>query len=339
MRLLGTRWVKVLFQALGVALFIIILTRVDVREVARSYRRMSPTHAGLGIMLLFLLTLIKAVRWKKIVAAQGRAVPLGRAFRIYAASLYLGVVTPGHIGDFAKSLYLMNAGLSAGKALFSSVVDRFFDIVFLVVIGYTSLLFFPGIFTNQLSVSSLLLGIVLLATVAFFWRRDILLRFMKRFVSGMPGSNFRTNVERMITEGLGEFEKLKRGVAAHIALLTLFAWIAHYLFFIVFADGLMLGVSVPVVVVCVSAAIFTALLPVSLSGLGTRDLVLILIFGKVGLSREAAVTFSFSFILVYLIQGLTGLVCWLTAPFHFGQTPKHVPEHEVSRSAPKEEEL
>ena len=337
MKLLSTKWVKILFQALGVALFVIILTRVDVREIARSYRRMSLLHGALGIMLLFLLTLIKAFRWKKIVAAQGRAVPLGRAFRIYAASLYLGVVTPGHIGDFAKSLYLMNAGLSAGRALFSSVVDRFFDIVFLVVIGYTSLLFFPGIFKNQLSVSSLLLGIVLLAIAAFFWRRDILLRFMKRFVSGMPGSNFRTNVDKIITEGLGEFEKLKRGAAAHIALLTLFAWIAHYLFFIVFADALMLGVSVPVIIVCVSAAIFTALLPVSLSGLGTRDLVLILIFGKVGFSREAAVTFSFSFILVYLIQGLTGLICWLTAPFDFKEASEAAPGLEEREVASKQE--
>lgn len=337
MKLLSTKWVKILFQALGVVLFIIILTRVDVREIARSYRRMSLLHGALGIVLLFLLTLIKAFRWKKIVAAQGRAVPLGRAFRIYAASLYLGVVTPGHIGDFAKSLYLTNAGLSAGKALFSSVIDRVFDIVFLVVIGYASLLFFPGIFKNQLVVSSLLLGIVLLAIAAFVWRRDILLRFMKRFVSGMPGSSFRAHVDRIITEGLGELEMLNRGAVAFLTLLTVFAWAVHYLFFVVFADALMLGVSIPVVIVCVSAAVFTALLPVSLSGLGTRDLVLILIFGKVGLSREAAVTFSFSFIFVYLIQGLTGLICWLTAPFDFKQASEAAPGREEREVASKQE--
>ncbi len=330
MKLLGTKWTKILFQALGIVLFVIILTRVDVGEIARSYRHISPVHAAFGVVLLFFLTLAKSYRWKKIVAAQGTVVTLGRAFRIYASSLYLGVVTPGHIGDFAKSLYLMNAGLSAGKALFSSFVDRLFDIIFLVAIGFTSLLFFAGIFKNQLLLSSLLLGIVLLTIAAFFWRRDILEGFMKRLVSGMPGSSFRSNLDRVITEGLGEFSTLTRGAAASIVLLTLFAWIAHYLFFVVFAHALGLGASLPVVIVCVSAAIFTALLPVSLSGLGTRDLVLILIFGRVGLTREAAVTFSFSFILVYLIQGLTGFACWLTAPFHFEKPSGAAPKQEGS---------
>jgi uncharacterized protein (TIRG00374 family) len=315
MKLLSTRWVRILFQALGVALFIIILTRVDVREIARSYRRIGPFHAVFGVTLLFLLTLLKADRWKKIVAAQGTNVPLGRAFKIYAASLFLGVVTPGHVGDFAKSLYLVNAGLSAGRALFSSFVDRFFDIIFLAVIGCVSLLFFPGIFRNQLLVSFLLLALVIVAIAAFFLRRDILQRLMKRFVSGMPGSAFRTNIDRVITEGLGEFGTLRLREVALVTVLTLFAWIAHYLFFIVWANALVPAASPAVIVLCVSVAIFTALLPVSISGLGTRDLVLILLFSRVGLSREAAVTFSSSFILVYLIQGLTGLVCWLTAPF------------------------
>jgi uncharacterized protein (TIRG00374 family) len=291
-----------------------------------------------GILILFLLTLIKALRWRMIVAAQGVRIPVGRSFRIYAASLYLGVVTPGHIGDFAKSLYLMNTGLSTGRALFSSVMDRFFDIAFLAAIGYVSLLFFPGIFKNQLAVSSLLLGIVLLVTVVFCWRRDIMLMFMRRFIRGIPGASARANIDAMLTDGFGAFETFGRGTAARGALMTLFAWVVHYLFFIIFAGALMLRISVPVVVVCVSAAIFTALLPVSLSGLGTRDLVLILIFNRVGYSREAAVAFSFSFVLVYLIQGLAGLVCWFTAPFHVARMREAAVGPEKPGSAARVEE-
>ena len=322
MRFLGSKWVKVLFQALGVALFVVILTRVDLREIARSYRRMNPVSAAIGIALLFLLTLVKSYRWKRIVAAQGTAVGLARAFRVYAASLYLGVVTPGHLGDFAKSLYLMNRGFPAGRALFSSLVDRLFDVILFVVVGYVSLLFFPGIFANQLLMSSLLLGIVALATAALFWRRDLLQRFSRRFVSGMPGSGFRTNLDRIITEGLEEFKTMRLRKASVVALLTALAWMAHYLFFIVFASALGIGATVSVLIVCVSAAVFMSLLPVSISGLGTRDLALILIFDRVGLSREEAVTFSFSFILVYLVQGLTGFVCWLTAPLDAEKTPE-----------------
>jgi uncharacterized protein (TIRG00374 family) len=316
MKSLGTKWMRILFQALGIALFVVILTRVNLRDIVRAYRHMSPIAAVVGLALLCLLTLSKSYRWKVIVAAQGTVVSHLQAFMVYSASLYLGVVTPARIGDFAKSLYLMNTGLSAGKALFSSFADRLFDIIFLAVVGYVSLLLFPGIFDNQLLLSTLLLAVVLLTGMACFWRRDILHAIMKRFVSGIPRSAVRTSLDTVIGDGLAEFATLRGRTAAIVTVLTLVSGVIHYLFFVVFAAALEIGASVPVVIASVSAAIFTALLPVSLSGLGTRELVLILIFERVGLSREAAVTFSFSFILVYLVQGLMGLVCWLATPLH-----------------------
>jgi glycosyltransferase 2 family protein len=314
MNLLGSRWVRILFQALGVALFAVILTRVDVGKIGAAYRHIRLSSALGGVALLFALTLLKSLRWRRIVASQGTTVPVSIAFRVYAASLYLGVVTPGHIGDFAKSLYLTGRGMSAGKAIFSSLADRLFDVVFLAVIGYVSLLFFPGIFANQLLMSSLLLALVGAVVAALAFRREFLARFTRKFLSGMPNRGIRTSLDRAVTEGIEEFGRLGIGTIAVAGLLTLAAWTAHYLFFVIFASALGLGASIPVVIVSVSAAVFVSLIPVSLSGLGTRDLALILIFHRVGLSREAAVTFSFSFLVVYLIQGITGLLCWLSVP-------------------------
>jgi hypothetical protein len=310
-----SRWIRILFQALGVALFVVILSRVDLREIARAYRTISPAPAAAGIALLFVLTLLKALRWRSIVAGQGVPVGVGRAFRIYAASLYLGVVTPGHVGDFAKSLYLTNRGLSPGRAIMSSVADRLFDLILLFVIAFLSLVFFPGIVRNQLLLGALFLAAAVAAVAAFFFRRDILARFMRLFVAAMPGERFRGGLDRAITDGLDEFPAMVGRRLPGIAALTVAAWAVHYAFFIIFAAALGVGAPVSVVVVCVSAAIIASLVPVSISGLGTRDLVIILIFARWGLGREAAVTFSFSFILSYLVLGATGLVCWLTAPF------------------------
>jgi uncharacterized protein (TIRG00374 family) len=254
------------------------------------------------------------VRWTSIVAAQGVAVAPWTAFRVYAASLYLGVVTPGHIGDFAKSFYLTGGGMSAGKAIFNSLADRLFDFLFLVLFGYASLLFFPGIFRNQLLTSSLILGLVVILVLALLFRREFLKRFARRFISGMPATRLRESLDRAISESIGDFGLLTPHLVAKATLLTVLAWMCHYGFFVVFAGALGVGISIPILLVSVSIAVFVALIPVSMAGLGTRDLVLILVFSRVGLTREAAVTFSFSFVLVYLIQGLVGLLCWLTVP-------------------------
>jgi uncharacterized protein (TIRG00374 family) len=316
MKFIGKKWMRILFQAIGIALFALILTRVDLGNVWIAYRHIKLTHALSGIALLFILTLLKSLRWRCIVSSQGIEVPVSLSFRIYAASLYLGVVTPARIGDFAKSLYLSGRGMTAGKAIFSSLVDRLFDIVFLAVIGYASLLIYPDIFANQFLTSSLLLAFVAITVAALFCRREFLKRFVRRFLSGMPDWGIRERVDRVITESIGEFGLLGIRTSAIAGLLTMAAWMVHYLFFIIFANALGLGASIPVLIVSVSAAVFVAMIPVSLSGLGTRDLTLILIFSRSGLTREAAVTFSFAFILVYIIQGFTGLLCWMSVPLH-----------------------
>jgi hypothetical protein len=316
-----SRWIRILFQALGVALFILILSRVDLREIGRSYRTISPAPAAAGIALLFVLTFLKALRWRTIVSGQGVEVGVWRAFRIYAASLFLGVVTPGHLGDFAKSLYLSNRGLSAGRALMSSVADRLFDLILLFVIAFASLVFFPGLVRNQILLGAIFLAAAAAAVAAFFFRRDILARLVKRFVSAMPGERFRGSLDRAVTEGLDGFPSMIGGRLGRIVALTLAAWTAHYAYFVIFAAALGVGAPVSVIVVCVSAAIVASLVPVSISGLGTRDLVIILIFARAGLGREAAVAFSFSFILSYLVLGVTGLLCWITAPFDGERVP------------------
>ena len=226
------------------------------------------------------------------------------------------VATPGRIGDFAKSLYLSGRGMTAGRAIFSSLADRLFDIVFLAVIGYASLLIYPDIFANQFLASSLLLFFVAITVAALLFRREFLKRFVRKFLSGMPDWGIKERVDRVIMESIGEFGLLGIRTSAIAGLFTLAAWMAHYLFFIIFAKALGLGASIPVLIVSVSAAVFVAMIPVSLSGLGTRDLTLILIFSRSGLTREAAVTFSFAFILVYIIQGITGLLCWMSVPLH-----------------------
>jgi uncharacterized membrane protein YbhN (UPF0104 family) len=158
--------------------------------------------------------------------------------------------------------------------------------------------------------------------VAVFWRRDLLKRFVTRFVTGADISGFRASAGRVIEDILDEFSHLGSGRLLKLTLLTLVAWILHYSFFVFAASSLGIHASVPILVMSISAAIFVGLIPISISGVGTRDLVLIMIFSRVGLTEEQAVTFSLTFIGVYIIIGLAGLVCWLAAPFKMGSVEK-----------------
>ena len=53
------------------------------------------------------------------------------SFLMYCSGLYLGVVTPGRMGEIAKALYLKKDGYSMGKSLVGAVLDRLADFIFL----------------------------------------------------------------------------------------------------------------------------------------------------------------------------------------------------------------
>ena len=327
---LRVKRVRVAFQLLGIFLFIIILARVDLSEVLHYFGHLDLTEGAIIICILVCFTFVKGLRWRALVTKQGIEISRFRAFSIYSAGLYLGIVTPGRIGDFVKSLYLINRGYPAGRSIFSSIIDRMLDLIFLVVIGYISLLFFPGIFENQYLLSTLIL--ILTATIAIltFWHKDLFAKAVKKFTSMVLPSKIVEKTDRVITDVFDEFEILDRATVAEILLLTGIGWVLHFLTFIFFARVISIDVSIPLLIASVSAAIFTALLPISLFGLGTRELVLIVIFGSIGLPQEAAVAFSFSFILVYIVQSVIGMICWLTGPFHH-KDPSRSENDEMER--------
>ncbi|OQX82835.1 MAG: hypothetical protein B6D63_07100 [Candidatus Latescibacteria bacterium 4484_7] len=315
MRLKNRKIANLAFRTIGIALFAYILSRVNLGNVFRQFRNADPRILLLAAAAEAMLIITKSIRWKMIAAIQGIDIPMRKSLAAYTASLYFGIITPGRIGDFAKSYYLINSGIGIGKSIFSSLLDRIFDLIFLVIAGYISLLFFPDIIKNQLLVSSLLVLFVALTIAILFWRRNLIVKLIRRFISGLRLPRVGQKVSDLTDEMLDDFGLLTAKQVFGLILLTIIAWSFHYTFFILSAHSLGINASTGMMLISISAAIFVSLIPISIAGVGTRDLVLIMIFSRIGLSRDQAISFSFTFIIVYILVGLAGLICWFMSPF------------------------
>jgi uncharacterized membrane protein YbhN (UPF0104 family) len=64
----------------------------------------------------------------------------------------------------------------------------------------------------------------------------------------------------------------------------------------------------------VTIATFVSLIPISIAGIGTRDIVLIGVFGSVGIEPEKAVAFSLLILLLLVFNGVIGLFLWFKNP-------------------------
>ena len=313
-RTLLSRWV---LRLAGVGLFALILANLDVPGIVSTIARLQPIYVMYATILFPLLIILKALRWQSLMGMQGIQYGFMDSLLAYFAGLYLGVVTPGRLGELLRAVYVRNEkGVRLARSISSVLVDRLMD---LLVLGVTA---FAGLFVFARSGTFVTLG---LASTGMFAAASapilsermgsLILTLCRRLLI------FRETAERLrphfgeFYEGIRMLHTLQIAVplALSVAGIGTFYGLCYLL-----ALSLNIAIS-PFYLACsMSIANFASLVPLSISGIGTRDLVLIGLFGSVGLSAETAVAFSLIFLLYFTgLSALLGLLAWLIKPLGF----------------------
>ena len=75
-----------------------------------------------------------------------------------------------------------------------------------------------------------------------------------------------------------------------------------------------IDISVFYILLVIFIAYFSELVPITVAGLGTRELIIIQLLLKLGYKEEQAVTFSLLFIVVIFLNIVTGFISWTLKP-------------------------
>ena len=124
-------------------------------------------------------------------------------------------------------------------------------------------------------------------------------------------SSINTQLDSFFT-GIGKLSNLRIIVPAlATAALTAIAFLQCYLITV----SLSISISFVYLAFCVSVASLVSLIPISISGLGTREATMIVLFSRVGLSSESAVSFSLTYLLVFnVFTAVIGAFIWFISP-------------------------
>jgi len=309
------RWRQLVFRLIGVAILAFILTRIDLKATLAALQGLHWGYLLLAIAANLPLFGLKAWRWQEMLKMQGIRYPWRDAFLAFVAGLFLGLITPGRVGEMTKALYLkQDRDVPVSVGLANVLMDRLFDLYTIMVLGTTGLIWFRLLPDWALvlilagTLASILLPILLLSKRLASWalaivqRLPILGRYQPRLVAAT-----------------GRFQQgLRPLLTPRLILPLLITQVAYLLFFeqgqlLAQAVGLQIGIAY--LAVCLSVAGVVTLLPISISGLGTRDAVLIAMFAPLGIVTEHTMAFStLYFLTFYVIGGALGFVAWQIKP-------------------------
>lgn len=301
------------YKSIGLIILAVILYYVDLKEVWQQLKDSTPIYILAAILLILPQVSLRAHRWQKMLAVEGINCPFRRALSFYFAGIYIGLMTPGRLGEMAKAFFLKKSGLaSLSRTLPSIIADRCFDLYCLGLLAAVSLYFMRTGGTTPIGGALITLTIggapFLLICI---WRSG---RFSDRIGDvvfkrwgqkwGASYTSFSRTTERLVSARM-----------TYLMILTIASYGVYFLQTWLIGLSVGLELSYAVIAKVVSIAILIGYVPITIAGLGTREAVLIGLFKQFGVSAASALSFAIIYNLIYIAcMGGVSMIFWLTLP-------------------------
>ena len=279
------KYIKIFF----ILLFAYILFNIEYHDFFININNIEVIYLLSAFLLNFPLFLLKTARWDYILKNQNIFVSFKALYSYYFSAVFVGIVTPGKIGEFSKVLYLKAKNHLSFGWLFSSVfLDRLFDLYMLLILSIVALYI--------LGLTNLTLSVLLLAVFTISHLLLINSKWMKKATESLLrriSTNYRLRTHTFIAD----FMKASATIFSYrkILFLSLLTVSAYMIFFIqVYLLGVSIGITMDFfyLSLIISLSNLISLLPVSISGLGTRELVLLYFLSGFNFTTEEIVGFS-----------------------------------------------
>lgn len=301
---------------IGVILFILVLLKIDLTRLWQIFTNSNKLIILFTLVIVFpLMLLTKVMRWNYIKRIQKINFSLLDSFHIYVIGLSLGTVTPGKFGEFFKVFYLTKSGYSAGRSFVSVFLDKFVDLLLLMLIAIIGILYFIMFykldFLNLLLIALSLLILFFLCLNKRVMRKGI--RFLFRYLVPRKSQKIR----RYFIDFYRYIILISFTQYCIIFCYTLINWLLY--FFIAYLLAISLGIAISFIFLlfAMSLSCLLNLLPISVSGIGVRDVLLIFLFSLAGIGKESAIAFSILILIFLLLPWIFGLISWFIKPLPF----------------------
>ncbi len=297
MSLFGSRMLRL---GLTAALLTLILWKVSPHALVEAMRGAQGAPLAAGLLLGLGFVTLKVIRWGWLLRCVGVACTAAEALYSFLGGMAVGLVTPGRVGEVARSLYLRasDKGFVTGAAL----LDKLFDIAVIVAVGAAGCAVggYPGTAALMgVLAAGLILGPMLPEPV------------LDSLIALVPVAALR----RMAAKLAAPLARLSRGQIALGLMQGALSFAATMIQFHVFLsafDSSDRHVPFSATLFAFPLVVLSNLVPLTLSGLGVREGVAAYLLAPFGVPGAVAVNTA---LLVYASNSLLpGLVGALLAP-------------------------
>lgn len=286
-------WKYIISFAISVALFAILFTQVNIGRVISIISGASIPLVLICILLTALNLLSKVARWKAFLDAYKLKIKRIDVASTYLASLFLGNIIPARVGEISRPYFLKKRYKTSFFYLLPIIlVERFLDMIALLIVAGLFLLFFSFFFSD-------LFKIAMIVTVALIVLA-IIIMLKKAWMKKATSSVFRLlsmrkqlkKIDLMIDKFYIGLKRLKSINITPILLMTVSSLLCEV--FILYTAALSLGVQLDIAVAFgfLSLSLLGGTISTLPGGLGSSEVILFALFTLLGVNSNLALSIA-----------------------------------------------
>jgi uncharacterized protein (TIRG00374 family) len=293
-------------------LYVLVFSfKVDLGELGARLRTVDLTSVALGVLVYASGQWLSAFKWHLMLRPVQLAVPYLRMVAFYFTGMFFNIFLPTIVGgDAVKAILLARETGSPARATMSVFMERNTGLLALLTIATVAAWFAPPVPVLGLTLFTLtlvLFGCFIAANLVLADKRAY--RFVDYVIAITPLARMRSRASSLY-EAIVPYRRDVPMVVAGVLLSFVFQAVV---ILVVFLNAKALDQTVPMAALAVFVPLISlaGMLPVSVNGLGIREVLYVLLFGRVGIPSDAAAAMALLYFVVTLAASLPGGVVYM----------------------------
>lgn len=284
--------IKKYLPIIGIAIFLYILFKLDITNILKEFTNVDVNFLLIAIFFVFVSFITETLKWFTIAKFQMIEVSFLHALKINLITAFYAFVTPSKIGGAMRAEYLRSPNNKLGKGISNYVLDKALDLCSLVSLAIIFSFVFKDLLPINFFYYAILILVLLIVLLMIFTNKERSRSILRIFYRKIIPKKMKEKVKNGFNSFYEDMPKKRYFVL--FSALNILNWIAIYT--VAFFIGVALGIDVSFFyfLAIFPIATLVAQIPITISGLGTREATLISLFALVGVS--ATKVFSMSLI-------------------------------------------
>ena len=296
---------KKLFPIIGIIILIYVLSTLDAKKIIDLFFSINPLYVFLSACSIIPIILFVNYEWQLILKKHKIHVSFWYSLKNIFIGYFYGFITPGGFGAYTRAIYLKDeAEQTLQKCVANILIFNTIDYLALLSLGVVGGFLLSSKIPNVFPIM-LILFVFIILLVVFLIRKETGKVFFKRLLKSRLFNPYRGKWAAQIDALYEDIPSFK--VLMFPFMIAIFGWIIWFseLYFI--SKLFNINILYFHFILIIAVANVMASIPISIYGLGTREISLIGLFSIFGVTRESVIAFSlFWFVIMWLVPSIIG---------------------------------